>query len=311
MPLPAGTGLSRRSFVASEPRRDARRLRRLAARPRRVRGRASRCRRDVARAAGARQHLPRGRRRRALGALAAGRPALPQAAPEARAQRRAAAFAEDNRLHWHPATAGLAQLYGEQKVARHAGRRLHERRPEPLHVAPLLGGRRDERHLRTGWLGRYLDRVGTMDNPLQGLSLDNSLAPALATAKVPVASIDGPDQYDFWSNHVWGEVEQRMLAAIGAFGAPGVERPRARSRGARQQPGRPAPHTAPAVPGATTGITSPVPYPKSSDSVPETARRARRDARRRPAAARRLAERARALRHALRPGGRARTRACR
>ena len=67
-------------------------------------------------------------------------------------------------------------------------------------------------------LGRYLDHVGVADNPLQGLSLDSTLAPALATTKVPVASIDGPDQYDFWSNRVWGEVEERMLAAIGALG---------------------------------------------------------------------------------------------
>ena len=71
-----------------------------------------------------------------------------------------------------------------------------------------------------------------MDNPLQGLSLDNTLAPALATAKVPVASIDGPDQYDFWSNRVWGEVETRMLSAIGARSAaaggdPALAAPRA------------------------------------------------------------------------------------
>ena len=71
--------------------------------------------------------------------------------------------------------------------------------------------------LRTGWLGRYLDRVGKKDNPLQGLSLDDTLAPALATAKVPVASISGPDQYDFYSERVWGEVEQRMLETIGSW----------------------------------------------------------------------------------------------
>ena len=30
---------------------------------------------------------------------------------------------------------------------------------------------------RTGWLGRYIDRTGTDDNPLQGLSLDGSALP--------------------------------------------------------------------------------------------------------------------------------------
>jgi uncharacterized protein (DUF1501 family) len=127
------------------------------------------------------------------------------------------ALAEDNRLFWHPAAASLTQLYGEQKVT----------------VMPAIGyTNADQSHftsrhywevgatstdLRTGWLGRYLDVVGSPDNPLQGLSLDNSLSPALATAKLPVASIDGPDQYDFWSNRVWGEVETRMLSAIGSL----------------------------------------------------------------------------------------------
>ena len=127
-------------------------------------------------------------------------------------------FGEDDRLHWHPAASALATLHGERKVT----------------VLPAVGyTNADQSHftsrhywevgatstsLRTGWLGRYLDHVGTMDNPLQGLSLDDALAPALATGKVPVASIDGPDQYDFGSNRVWGEVEDRMLAAIGALG---------------------------------------------------------------------------------------------
>src|SRR5947208_12240596 len=131
------------------------------------------------------------------------------------------AFAEDSRLHWHPAVGGIAQLHGEQKVS----------------VMPAIGyTNADQSHftsrhywevgatsvnLRTGWLGRYLDRVGTMDNPLQGLSLDSTLAPALATAKVPIASIESPEEYDFWSNRVWGEVEERMLAAIGSLGAGG------------------------------------------------------------------------------------------
>ena len=38
---------------------------------------------------------------------------------------------------------------------------------------------------RVGWLGRYLDRHGIADNPLQGLSLDSTLAPALATSACP------------------------------------------------------------------------------------------------------------------------------
>jgi uncharacterized protein (DUF1501 family) len=178
-------------------------------------------------------------------------------------------FGEDDRLHWHPAAAALATLHAENKVT----------------VMPAVGyTNADQSHftsrhywevgatstsVRTGWLGRYLDRVGTMDNPLQGLSLDDALAPALATGRVPVASVDGPDQYDFWSNRVWGEVEQRMLAAIGALGAQQgdpvlhavggvaaqVDRLRTQLLPFQSQDGKPS-------------YTSPVAYPSSDDAFP-------------------------------------------
>ncbi len=72
--------------------------------------------------------------------------------------------------------------------------------------------------LMTGWLGRYLDRVGSPDNPLQGLALSGDLAPALATAKMPVSAIDGPGNYDFWAPGVWGEVEDWMIEAFQSMG---------------------------------------------------------------------------------------------
>jgi uncharacterized protein (DUF1501 family) len=109
------------------------------------------------------------------------------------------AFAEDDRLRWHPAARALADLHGEGKVT----------------VLPSVGYTRpDQSHFTsrhfyevgslspsasTGWLGRYLDRVGTSSNPLQGLALDGRLAPALATSRVPVAAVEGPDEYDFWA----------------------------------------------------------------------------------------------------------------
>ena len=167
-------------------------------------------------------------------------------------------LADDDRLFWHPATGGIAQLYAEQKVT----------------VMPAIGyTHADQSHftsrhywevgatsteLRTGWLGRYLDVVGSKDNPLQGLSLDDTLAPALATAKVPVASIDGPDQYDFWSKSVWGEVEDRMLAAIGGFNDPiaaQVDRLRNQLLPFQGQGDKP-------------GFASPVTYPTADDPFP-------------------------------------------
>ncbi len=60
--------------------------------------------------------------------------------------------------------------------------------------------------------------------------MTGSLQPALATSKVPVAAIDGPDQYDFWAPGVWGEVQNRMLDAIGGLGTRAA-RPGAAHRG--------------------------------------------------------------------------------
>jgi uncharacterized protein (DUF1501 family) len=106
-------------------------------------------------------------------------------------------FAEDGRLRWHPAAGGLATLHDEGKVS----------------VMPAVGydnsnqSHFTSRHyyevggtdasLRTGWLGRYLDSVGTQDNPLQGLTLDIAMHPSIATAKVPVATLAAADQYTF------------------------------------------------------------------------------------------------------------------
>ena len=54
---------------------------------------------------------------------------------------------------------------------------------------------------RSGWMGRLLDATGEPGNPLQGLSLDYSLAPSLATTKVPVAAISSAANYNMWA---WG-----------------------------------------------------------------------------------------------------------
>ncbi len=88
------------------------------------------------------------------------------------AQTAGTPFSEDTRLRWNPTASGLATLHDEGKVS----------------VIPAIGYvNNDESHftsrhywevgatdatLRTGWLGRYLDAVGATDNPLQGLSLD-------------------------------------------------------------------------------------------------------------------------------------------
>lgn len=44
--------------------------------------------------------------------------------------------------------------------------------------------------LSTGWLGRFLDAYGSATNPLQGISLSNSLSKALRTKSAPVCTIN-------------------------------------------------------------------------------------------------------------------------
>jgi uncharacterized protein (DUF1501 family) len=120
----------------------------------------------------------------------------------------------------------------------------------------------------TGWMGRYLDVAGTADNPLQGLSMTGSLQPTLATAKVPVAAIQGPDEYGFWVPGVWGEVESRMLDAIGGLG--GVHSPDPAFNGVAnvtKQVDRLRRQLAPFS--AKTAVAAPVVYPKSNDSFPK------------------------------------------
>ena len=125
--------------------------------------------------------------------------------------------------------------------------------------------------LRTGWLGRYLDRAGSPDNPLRA-SRSSRAQPALATARMPVASIDGPDRFDFWTRNVWGEVETRMLDALGALGAL----PTAAILRSRSNRGR-------APVGQTATAAAPVQAEEGSAGFTEPGRLSRRRGRRLPA----------------------------
>ena len=120
---------------------------------------------------------------------------------------------------WHPAAGGLAELHDEGKVT----------------VFPAIGYEpADESHFtsrhywevgqldanaRSGWMGRYLDLAGEPDNPLQGLSLDYSLAPALATATMPVAAVSSPADYTMWAYGLGEPITGPALDTFGALGA--------------------------------------------------------------------------------------------
>ncbi|HZO96472.1 MAG TPA: DUF1501 domain-containing protein [Gaiellaceae bacterium] len=177
-------------------------------------------------------------------------------------------FAEDDRLRWHPAASGLATLHDEGKVS----------------VLPAVGYDRANQshftsrhyyevgatdpHLRTGWLGRYLDRVGTPDNPLQGLTLDVALHPSLATAKVPVATLAAADQYTFAPPGLPAHpLESSILqeaANIGAAHARSSD-PGLAAAGAVAYDSH---HLYYGLGTVRSGFASPVPYPSSADPFP-------------------------------------------
>jgi uncharacterized protein (DUF1501 family) len=147
-------------------------------------------------------------------------------------------FKEDENLMWHPSAAGLAELHAEGKVT----------------AFPAIGYQpADESHFtsrhywevgqldanaRTGWMGRYLDLTGEPENPLQGLSLDYSLAPALATAKMPVAAVSSPADYTMWANGLGEPISGPALETFGALGAfPAPSPAYAQARGASYDTG--------------------------------------------------------------------------
>jgi uncharacterized protein (DUF1501 family) len=171
------------------------------------------------------------------------------------------AFSEDDRLRWSPSAAGLSKLHGEGKVSVFPA--IGYDHPDQSHFTSRHFwevGALDTR-ARYGWLGRYLDAVGADDNPLQGVSLDGDLSPALAPARVPVAAIDSPSEFDFWIPGVGEPLDKPTLKAFGDLGRlPTTDPVRTGARkvarevdGVRRQ----------LAPFAATGgdYNSPVPYP--------------------------------------------------
>jgi uncharacterized protein (DUF1501 family) len=175
-------------------------------------------------------------------------------------------FAEDDRLHWHPSLQPLATLHAEGKVSVLPA--VGYTHPDQSHFTSRHFwevGATDAR-LASGWMGRYLDHAGTPDNPLQGLSLDYQLQPALASTKVPVASLAAPDEYTFWAPGVWGEVEERMLDTLGPLGARRADPMLNQAARATAQADRLRRQLAPFAANNENGFGSSVQYPQSDDS---------------------------------------------
>jgi uncharacterized protein (DUF1501 family) len=127
-------------------------------------------------------------------------------------------FREDPSLSWGPAAAAFAQLHDAGKMTVFPG--IGYADPDMSHFTSRHYwevGAADTR-LMTGWLGRYLDIVGSPTNPLQGLSMDSEMNPTLATARNPVAAIDRPETFSLWLEDVWGDIFSETLDSASSLG---------------------------------------------------------------------------------------------
>jgi uncharacterized protein (DUF1501 family) len=174
-------------------------------------------------------------------------------------------FAPDPRLRWSDPAAGLSTLHGEGKVAVFPA--IGYDHPDQSHFTSRHFwevGMTDTR-ARYGWLGRYLDSVGLDDNPLQGLSLAGELSPALAPSRVPVAAVEKPEDFDFWVPGVDDPVKEPLLDAFGDLGRLATTDPvKAGARKVASEVDIVRRQLAPFVtPDGTPNYHSPVTYPDS------------------------------------------------
>ena len=180
-------------------------------------------------------------------------------------------YTEDERLMWHPQAGGLAQLHGEGKVA--AFPAIGYDPPDESHFTSRHYWEVGEldTQVRSGWMGRYLDVAGSPGNPLQGLSLDYSLAPALATTSVPVAAVSSPSDYNFWAYGLDEPLTGPTMEEFGALGYLSAPSPAfAQARIAAQNTNIIRTQVAPfGEHEGKPGFTSPVTYPTSGGQFPQ------------------------------------------
>lgn len=119
-------------------------------------------------------------------------------------------------LGWHPAASGLRDLYDAGRL----GVYLAADYPNPdfshFHSAKFWRSGTLDLSAATGWLGRYLDEAGSLDNPLQGIAVEWSTDDVLASRRAPTCALFSPGDFDFWSPDVWDT--DRMLDALRELG---------------------------------------------------------------------------------------------
>lgn len=106
-------------------------------------------------------------------------------------------------LGWHPSAAGLKALHDAGKLSAITG--VDYPNPNFSHFESEHFWRTGTLSARTttGWLGRYLDRVGGRKNPLQGLAMGWGGDGVLHGRRAPVASVASLDGLEMWTPGVW------------------------------------------------------------------------------------------------------------
>ena len=311
MPLPAGTGLTRRDFVSRTRGARARDLRRRSALGPGVRG-GDRERGVDPGAERSRRRLPLGRDRRPVGALPGGRPAVLPAASEHRDR-------PERRVGLQPGQPAALAPDGERprdaarrgQGLRDPGDRLRQQRRVALHLAALLGGRGAGRDAPDR-LARPVPRLGRNARQPDPGPLARHRAPAGAGDEEDAGG-DAPGRRP---------VHLRPAGPSGAparaVDAPGGGEHRRRPRDLARSRTRRPPARSRSSPTTSTrssasfkyGFDEPGELPGDDRSVPPPARRARGDGRGRAAAPRRHDHLARPLRHPRLAGGGACRAAC-
>jgi len=180
-------------------------------------------------------------------------------------------FTEDDRLMWNPAATGLATLHDEGKVTTFPA--IGYDPPDESHFTSRHYwevGQLDT-SVSSGWMGRFLDATGTQNNPLQGLSLDSSLSPALATTSVPVAAVSSPAAYSLWAYGVDSPITAEAIATFGQLGSLSAPSPAyAQARTAALNTSLVLNQMAGfvAANGTATNYNAPVPYPTAGGDFP-------------------------------------------
>jgi len=125
-------------------------------------------------------------------------------------------------LGWHPSAAGLRTLFDAGKLAVLTGVDYPDPNMSHFESEHFFRTGTVSSDARHGWLGRYLDRVGT-GNPLEGIAVQWGGDGALLGERAATSTVHDPGSYGFWSPGVWDG--DHLTDAWGRLGSAGAKSP--------------------------------------------------------------------------------------